>query len=87
MNKFKYILPLVFFLASCSGFNEEVAKTDFLKDCKGCKIVEVYSEECKDGSIMSCMLVKINYTQNNDSIKSVMCQYIKDDNGDWHLSQ
>ncbi|MDZ4665379.1 MAG: hypothetical protein SGJ15_10915 [Bacteroidota bacterium] len=79
-----FIFPLACFFASCSGFDNEVAKTDFLKTCQDCKVVEVVSEECQDGSILSCMLVKINYTQVNDSLKSVMCQYIKGDSG-WHL--
>ena len=80
-----FILPLVCLLASCSNFDDGIAKKDFLQKCKDCKIVEVYSEECQDGSILSCMLVKINYTENGDSLKSVMCQYIKGDNGVWHL--
>jgi len=78
------ILPVIFLLASCSGFNDDLAKNDFLKTCSGCNVVEVVSEECQDGSILTCMLVKINYTQGSDSLKSVMCQYIKGDDG-WHL--
>lgn len=82
-----YILPFVCFCTSCRNFDEEIAKRDFQKKCNSCKIVEVYSEECHDGSILSCMLVKINYTQGNDSLKSVMCQYLKDDKGNWHLTE
>lgn len=75
---------IVFFFISCSGFDSKLAETDFKKKYPECKIIEVVSEECQDGSILSCYLVKINYTQGGDSIKSVMCQYVKGDDG-WHL--
>lgn len=84
MFKRPIIIVGVLFLASCSGFKDDMAKEDFLKKCPKCNVVEVYSEECQDGSILSCYLVKINYTEGSDSIKSVMCQYVKGDNG-WHL--
>lgn len=71
-------------LASCSGFDHNMAKDDFQKKCPKCKIVNVDSQECEDGSILSCYLVTINYTQGNDSMKTVACQYIKGDSG-WHL--
>lgn len=87
MKKLLLILTAVFILCSCSGLDDEQVKKEFLKTCNGCKVIEVYSEECHDGSIFKCMLVKINYTQGNDSIKSVMCQYLKDENGVWHLSE
>ena len=73
------------FLASCSGgFKEDLAKTDFQKKCPECKVVNVSSQECEDGSVLSCYLVTINYTQGSDTVKTVACQYIKGDEG-WHL--
>lgn len=87
MKTFKYIIPFVLFLQSCKGFDNNIAKKDFLEECKDCEVVEVTSEECKDGSILSCMMVIINYTQNSDSIKTVICQYIKDDKGVWRMSK
>jgi hypothetical protein len=84
MKKLTILFLGLFMLASCGGFKDDIAKSDFQKKCPDCKIVEVYSEECQDGSVLSCYLVKINYTQGSDSLKSVMCQYIKGDNG-WHL--
>lgn len=75
---------LAVILASCSGFDHKLVEDDFKKKCPECKIVNIDSQECEDGSILSCYLVTINYTQNSDTTKTVACQYIKGDNG-WHL--
>lgn len=82
----KILVPVfcLLVLAGCSGFDNKMAEDDFKKKCPECKITEVVSEECQDGSILTCYLVKINYTEGSDSIKSVMCQYVKGDSG-WHL--
>ncbi len=87
MKQLKYILPLILLLTSCSGgFESKMAEDDFKKKCPECKVIGVDSQECEDGSILSCYLVTINYTQNSDTVKTVACQYIKGDNG-WHLAE
>jgi hypothetical protein len=76
---------LTVLLSGCGNVDDKLIEQDFKKKCADCKVVEIYKEECQDGSILSCYLIKINYTENSDSVKSVMCQYIKGDNGEWHL--
>ncbi|MBP9069609.1 MAG: hypothetical protein KBG47_08880 [Bacteroidia bacterium] len=73
------------FFTACSNVDDKLIEQDFKKKCADCKVVGIYKEECQDGSILACYLVKINFTEGNDSVKSVMCQYIKGDNGEWHL--
>jgi len=73
-------------VASCSGFDHKQVEEDFKKKCPDCKVVNIDSQECEDGSILSCYLVTINYTQNSDTVKTVACQYIKGDSG-WHLAE
>ncbi len=71
-------------LAGCSGFDHKLVEDDFKKKCPECKIVNIDSQECEDGSILSCYLVTINYTKDSDTTKTVACQYVKGDDG-WHL--
>jgi hypothetical protein len=71
-------------LAGCSGFDHKIVENDFKKKCPECKVVNIDSQECEDGSVLACYLVTINYTQSNDSVKTVACQYVKGDEG-WHL--
>lgn len=82
---FILLLCITLFTACGGNVDDKLIEQDFKKTCADCKVVEIYKEECQDGSILSCYLVKINYTKGNDSLQSVMCQYIKGDNGEWHL--